>query len=160
MRRILLLLFLILNFILPFGLCDQPKLLTAGITMVPESFYGTWRVESNVIDSNSDVFKDKSLDIWNLSRTGDVITLYNIFNGAQAQITVNKADTKHVIFTKVGKQKNKELKDTVEIYISGEEFSGTDNIELRTYVDGKIIKIEKARYKIKGEKIAGGSIIK
>jgi hypothetical protein len=138
---------------------EETKLLTAEISMVPNTFYGTWRVVSKMTSSNSGIFKEKSLDVWNLSRTGDVITLYNLFNGAKAQITVSEADTRHVIFTKNAKQKDKELVDTVEININGDSFEGVDKIMIKTYVNGKIEKTESAKYHITGEKIGGGSII-
>lgn len=160
MRRIVIGL-LILCFAL-FGsisLAEETKLLTGQVSMVPNNFYGTWRVVSNKTESNSEIFKEKSLDIWNLSRTGDVITLYNLFNGAKAQITVSEADTRHVVFTKNSKQKDKELIDRVEIYITGDSFEGIDKIMVKTYVNGKIEKTESAKYHITGEKIGGGSII-
>ena len=141
------------------SLAEETKLLTAEISMVPDNFYGTWRVVSHKTNSNSGIFKDKSIDVWNLSRTGDVITLCNLFNGARAQITVSEADTRHVVFTKNGKQKDKELVDTVEISISGDSFEGVDKIMVKTYVNGKIVKTESAKYHITGEKIGGGSIV-
>lgn len=160
MKRIITV-FFILCFTLFSGvsLAEETKLLTAEISMVPNTFYGTWRVVSKMTSSNSGIFKEKSLDVWNLSRTGDVITLYNLFNGAKAQITVSEADTRHVIFTKNAKQKDKELIDTVEININGDSFEGVDKIMIKTYVNGKIEKTESAKYHITGEKIGGGSII-
>ena len=69
------------------------KVLTGSVTMVPNSFYGTWRVTSKIIDTDSPItFKQNSLDLWNLSRTNNVITLSNPFNGAKADITINKAE--------------------------------------------------------------------
>lgn len=160
MKRIILLFFILLSgFGTNVAFAEETKLLTAEISMVPNNFYGTWRVVSKMSNSNSTIFKEKSLDIWNLSRTGDVITLCNLFNGATAQITVSEADKKHVVFTKYGKQKDKELVDRVEISIKGDSFEGVDKIMLKTYVDGKIVKTESAKYHITGEKIGGGSII-
>ena len=160
MKRIFVIfLMLCFTFIPGVSIAEETKLLTAEISMVPNTFYGTWRVVSKMTNSNSGIFKDKSLDVWNLSRTGDVITLYNLFNGAKAQITVSEADTKHVVFTKNAKKKDKELIDTVEINISGDSFYGVDKIVIKTYVNGKIEKTESARYHITGEKIGGGSII-
>ena len=149
---------LFIFFISSIATAEETKLLTAGISIVPKSFYGTWRVVSKRTNTNSEIFKEKSLDLWNLSRTGDVITLCNIFNGAKAQITINQADAKHIVFTKQSRQKDKELSDTVEINISGDYFEGIDKIEIKTYVDGKIVKSESAGYKIIGEKIGGGNI--
>lgn len=153
---------LILFFLLFFGIgntmAQQPTLLTGSVTMVPKSFYGTWRVTSQRVDKNSDIFKEKSLDMWNLSCTGNVITLYNMFNGAKAEINVEDSDQRHVIFTKNGNHGKKKLTDKADIYIDGDYFEGYDYIRIDTYVGGKIVKTESAKYKIKGEKIGGGIV--
>lgn len=153
---------LILFFLLFFGIgntmAQQPTLLTGSVTMVPKSFYGTWRVTSQRVDKNSDIFKEKSLDMWNLSCTGNVITLYNMFNGAKAEINVEDSDQRHVIFTKNGEYGKKKLTDKADIYIDGDYFEGYDYIRIDTYVGGKIVKTESAKYKIKGEKIGGGIV--
>lgn len=144
-----------------FGVCNvqaQPTLLTGSVTMVPKSFYGTWRVTSERIEQNSNIFKEKSIDVWNLSCTGDVITLYNMFNGAKAQINVEDSDQRHVIFTKNGSYGKKKLTDKADINIDGDTFSGYDYIKIETYVNGKILKTESAKFKIKGEKIGGGIV--
>ena len=158
MKKIFIILFLIFLACKNFACAQQPTLLTGSVSMVPMSFYGTWRVNSELIDKNSHIFKEKSLDIWNLSRTGDVITLYNMFNGAKAQINVEDSDNKHIIFTKYGKYGKKKLTDRADIYIEGDYFEGYDYIKIETYVGGKIVKTESAKYKIKGEKIGGGII--
>lgn len=136
----------------------QPKLLTAGITMVPKGFYGTWRVSSTLLDTDSPViFKEHNIDLWNLSRSGNVIKLSNPFNGAEADITVDKADQSYIVFKKTGKYGEKFLTDTVEIKLEGDTFKGIDTLKLDTHsdIDGRIIKTEIAKYSIRGEKIAG-----
>lgn len=149
-------------FLLFFGvsntMAQQPTLLTGSVTMVPKSFYGTWRVTSQRIEQNSAIFKEKSLDMWNLSCTGNVITLYNMFNGAKAEISVEDSDQRHVIFTKNGNYGKKKLTDKADIYIDGDYFEGYDYIKIDTYVGGKIVKTESAKYKIKGEKVGGGIV--
>lgn len=158
MKKLFCILFVILFFGVCSARCEQPTMLTGSVSMVPKSFYGTWRVTSERIEQNSHIFKEKSLDMWNLSRTGDVITLYNMFNGAKAEINVENSNERHVIFTKNGKYGKKKLTDKADIYIDGDTFSGYDYIKIETYVDGKIVKTESAKYKIKGEKI-GGSVV-
>ena len=152
--------FLLSFFIFIFGVCSvnaqQPTMLTGSVSMVPKSFYGTWRVTSQRVEQNSEIFKEKSLDVWNLSRTADVITLYNMFNGAKAQINVEDSDQRHVIFTKNGQYGKKKLTDKADIYIDGDYFEGYDYIKIDTYVGGKIVKTQSAKYKIQGEKIGGG----
>lgn len=133
------------------------EVLTGSVTAVPDSFFGTWRVVSKLVDTDSVIFKENNLDLWNLSRLGDVITLCNPFNGAEANITVNSVNGSYIVFRKTGKYSGKDLTDVVEIKLNGDTFSGTDTLKLDTYSDvtGKIIKTETAKYSIKGEKISG-----
>lgn len=136
--------------------------LKASVTMVPTSFFGTWRVSSKRLETDSPiVFKPNSLDLWNLSRTGNVITLSNPFNGANADITIDRVNNNYIVFTKNGRYGGKILTDTVEIKLNGDKFEGFDTLQLDTYsdVNGKIVKTETAKYLITGEKIAGQSII-
>lgn len=142
---------------------DTPTpVLKASVSMVPTSFFGTWRVTSKLVDTDSPVtFKQSSLDLWNLSRTNNVITLSNPFNGANAEISIDSASNNYVVFKKNGRYDNKILTDTVEIKLDGDYFKGFDYIRLDTYsdVNGKIIKTETAKYSIMGEKIAGQTVI-
>ncbi|MDY6310025.1 MAG: hypothetical protein SPL73_05385 [Cyanobacteriota bacterium] len=138
---------------------EETTLLTGSVTMVPKSFYGTWRVSAVKLEGNSQIFKNKTVDVWNLSRTGNVITLYNMFNGAKAEIDVNDASAKHVIFTKNGKYKQKTLTDRVEMNIDGDKFKGYDVLVIKTYVNGAVSKTDRAKYAITGEKIGGSAII-
>lgn len=134
-------------------------LLQGSVVAVPKSFYGLWRVKSKIIDTDSPItFKEKGLDMWNISRVGDVIKLSNPFSGASAEVNVDRADENRVVFTKTGKYDNKILKDTVSITIKGDNFTGVDNLELETIsdVDGRVMKTEKAQYAVVGEKVAGG----
>ena len=139
---------------------EETKLLTATITKVPQSFFGTWRVSSKRIDTDSpSIFKENSLDIWNLSRTFDVITLSNPFSGAKAEIILDRVDSDYIVFTKRAKNGKKILTDTVELKLEGDSFIGTDTLKLETYYEDKVVKTQSAQYYLNGEKIAGGSII-
>ena len=135
---------------------NETTVLSGEVTMIPKTFYGTWRVVSSKIDSDSNIFKEKSLDIWNLSRTGNVISLCNPFNGAKAEITIERVGANDIVFIKTGNYGKKILTDKVELSIANDSFTGINTIKLDTYSDGKLIKTETATYKIKGEKIAGG----
>ena len=158
MKKFICILFMLFTFSVSGGYAEQPTLLTGSVSMVPKSFYGTWRVSSQRLEQNSDIFKEKSLDVWNLSRTGDVITLYNMFNGAKAEINVENSNERHVIFTKNGEYGKKKLSDKADIYIDGDYFEGFDYIRIDTYVGGKIVKTQSAKFKIKGEKIGGSAV--
>ena len=138
---------------------QEPKVLTGYVEMVPQSFFGTWRIVSKRIDTdNPAYFKEKSLDLWNLSKSFDVITLSNPFNGARAEIKLDRVETNYIVFTKKGKYDNKILTDTVEIMLDGDSFTGFNTIKLDTYSNGKIKKSDTAKYSLKGEKIAGDTI--
>lgn len=132
-------------------------MLKGSVIALPDMFFGLWRVTSKRLDTNSPVvFKEKGVDMWNISHNNDVINLSNPFSGASADIKVNSTDENKIIFTKNGKYGAKILKDTVSITINGDKFTGFDSLELDTLsdVDGRIIKTETAKYAVTGEKIA------
>ena len=142
-------------------LADNADMLKAGVSVtdsLPNDFFGTWRVVSNIIDTDSPSgFKKKNVDIWNLSRSGDVVYLSNPFSGAQASVNVDFTGDGAIRFTKQSTVDNKQLTDTVELYISKNKFSGVNTIKLDTLsdVDGSIVKTAKATYTLAGEKISG-----
>lgn len=159
----LLLIILIAYFGCNIAICTETKLLTTGISLVPDTFFGTWRVVSKLVETDSPAtFKENNTDLWNLNRVGNVITLRNPTNGAFADITVNKANQTFIVFSKRGENGNKILTDTVEITLNSNTFVGTNTLKLDTYsdVNGRIIKTETAKYAIKGEKIYGQSVVK
>lgn len=132
------------------------------IEKVPDTFFGAWRVSSAIVNTDAPItFKDKGLDLWNLSVENGVISLSNPFSGAKAEISVEYAEGNSVNFTKVGKYDNKVLTDKVSIEINDDKFIGYNEIKLDTIsdVDGSIRKTETAIYAIKGEKISGQSVI-
>lgn len=139
--------------------------LQAGISLdkIPKEFYGTWRVSSKLVSTNSEgTFKDHSIDLWNLSRKGNVITLDNPFSGAKASITVDEVKGQLIKFKKTGDYDGKKLTDAVQLTLAKETFSGVNNLKLDTVseIDGHILKTDWASYKLTGEKISGSSINK
>lgn len=142
-------------------IANQP-ILKGSVSAVPSAMYGLWRVVSTRIDTDSPItFKQKSLDLWNLSIENDVINLSNPFSGASAKVEINSVNGNTVIFTKSGKNGNKYLTDTVSITINGESFEGFDELKLETVseINGNTMKTETAKYSLRGEKIAGESIL-
>ena len=138
---------------------NQP--LQGYVAQVPNEFFGTWRVSAKRIETdNPALFKEKTVDLWNILDLGNVIKLCNPFSGASAQINVTSSEQKKVEFSKTGKYENKILTDTVTITIEGDNFTGFDTLKLDTLseIDGSVIKSSAAKYKIVGEKIAGQSI--
>ena len=138
--------------------------LSAGVSVneVPQAFYGSWRITAKLDDTNSrGTFKPQSVDMWNLSRVGDKITLSNPFTGANAYISVKTIEGNLIVFSKKAPYDNKILTDTVSLRLDGNTFSGINDLTLESYslVDNHLMKIERAKYIIKGEKIAGESVL-
>lgn len=143
---------------------DKTYTLKTGISIVeqvPGNFYGTWRVIAKLDETtNQQKFKPTSVDLWNLSREGDVINLSNPFTGANASITVNYVEDSVIKFTKVGNYDGYRLTDTVEMTLNGDKFSGVNKLALETLsdVDGHVMKTDTATYNLQGERISGESI--
>ena len=159
----LILLFCITILAISSAFADETYVLKAGISLdkIPKEFYGTWRVSSQLVDTNTDgTFKEKNVDLWNLSRVGDVITLDNPFSGAKASISVDEVSGRLIKFKKIGTYDSKKLTDTVQLNLGKDSFTGTNNLKLETVseLDGHIIKSEWGTYKLTGEKISGASI--
>ena len=137
--------------------------LRAGVSIdkVPKDLFGTWRVSAKLISTNADgIFKPKSVDLWNLSRAGDVITLDNPFSGANASIVISNVEGRAVKFKRTGDYDNKKLTDTVQLVLAKDQFKGVNNLRLETVsdVDGHVLKTEWATYSLLGEKISGETI--
>jgi len=141
----------------------QETVLRAGVSIdqVPKELYGTWRVKSELLSTNSeDLFKKSSVDIWNLSRRGNVIKLDNPFSGTNASITLNEVSGKLIKFKKIGDYDSKKLTDTVELTLGKETFEGKNYLKLDTIseIDGHVMKTQTATYRLSGEKISGSNI--
>ncbi|MFQ8626776.1 MAG: hypothetical protein ACLSA2_10170 [Candidatus Gastranaerophilaceae bacterium] len=146
------------------GITVSAETLTAGVSkveMVPNSFYGSWRVIAKIDkQSSNDLFKPQTVDLWNLSREGDVINLNNPFTGASASVTVDYVNGNIIRFTKTGEYDNKKLTDTVDLKLNGDTFTGINSLTLETFSirDKSLIKKDTATYVLRGEKISGSSI--
>lgn len=131
------------------------------IDKVPKDFYGTWRVTSKLISTNTKgLFKETSVDLWNLSRVGDVITLDNPFSGANASITISNLEGRSIKFKKIGDYDSKKLTDTVQMTLGKDSFKGVNNLKLDTIseIDKHVLKTEWATYNLTAEKISGENI--
>lgn len=163
MKRFLLL--VICLFSLSIGVNAEEKILSAGVSVneVPKAFFGSWRVIAKLDDTNSyKTFKPQSVDMWNLSRVGDTISLNNPFTGANADISLKAVEGNLIVFSKRAPYDNKILTDTVSLRLEEGKFSGINTLTLEYYslVDNHLMKTETARYIIKGEKISGENVIK
>ena len=138
--------------------------LKAGISIdkVPNAFYGTWRVVAKIDkqSGNRINFRPRTVEVWNLSRQGDVINLSNPFTGADASVTVDYVDGNIIRFTKKGNYDNKTLTDTVDLKLDGNTFTGINSLVFETFstYDNSLIQKDTALYILKGEKISGTSI--
>lgn len=153
---------ILFSFIIFMGFSDliavsQP-ILQGYVQIVPENFYGTWRVKARRVETDSpESFKEKTIDLWNISQVDNVIKLSNPFSGAEAEIRVDRVNGDTIEFSKTGKYNNKNLTDNVKISILGDTFSGIDTLRLDTVsdVDNSIRKSVTAKYIIKGERLSG-----
>ena len=130
---------------------------------LPPAILGSWQVEAQLIETNAGrTFKPISTDLWNLSRVGNVLKLENPFSGANADVSIQASEGNVVVFTKKSEWDNKILTDVVSIRLENESFSGINEVALETnsIIDGHLVKKETARYKIKGKKLSGATILK
>ena len=139
--------------------------LNAGVTVndIPKAFFGSWRVSAKLESSDSPrTFKPTGVDLWNLSRSGDIITLSNPFSGASAEISIRTAESNLIVFSKKAPYDNKILTDTVAIRLGNNSFTGINDLVLESYsnIDNRLIKTEHAKYVISGEKISGESVLR
>lgn len=147
------------------GMVYADTVLKTGISLVenvPKGLLGTWRVAAVLEKTDSpEIFRNKSVDIWNLSRNNDVMNLSNPFTGASADLSVEFVKDNVVKFTKEGVSDNKKLTDTVEIKLDGNKFTGRNYLTLKTVsnADNKVIKVQNAVYVLVGEKISGMSVL-
>ena len=141
----------------------QGMTLKAGISLsdqVPKGFFGSWKITSVMEYSNNpSVFNEISTDYWNLSKSGDVITLANPNSGAQASVTIKDVDDNKITFTHVINGKNAKMTETPTLTLDGENFSGTDKIVLERYKYGKKTGEDVVIYKITAQKISGESAL-
>ena len=156
---------IVVFFVLFVGLSVSAETLKAGVSKigsVPNSFYGNWRVLAKIDKQSGDVyFKPVTVDVWNLSRSGDDINLNNPFTGASASVKLDYVDGNIIRFSKTGEYDgNKKLTDTVDLKLNGDTFTGVNYLTLETFSihDKSLIKKDTAVYILKGEKISGKSI--
>lgn len=127
---------------------------------VPSGLFGTWRVVAVLKTTDSpQVFREKSADLWNLSRNNNVMNLNNPFTGASADLAVEFVNGNEVKFTKVGTSGDNNLTDTVKIILDGDKFTGVNTLTLKTFSEGRVVKVQNAEYVLVGEKISGMSVI-
>lgn len=126
---------------------------------VPTGFFGNWKVMAvRVQTSNMEMFAPYSVEMWNLSKNNDVITLTNPVSGASASITVKDATSDTFTFQRVTGDKNETVTETAKLTLKDDNFVGIDTMVVRTYKNGMLVKTENVEYKLKAAKISGSDI--
>ena len=127
--------------------------LKAGVSVidsVPNTFYGNWRVVSKLQRTNAPAkFNSSSVDLWNLSREGDVLNLSNPFTGASASLTLSQASDSNIKFTRVSEvQNNQRVTEVVELNLHKDYFTGTNTWywQVMSDVNGQIVSTYTARH--------------
>lgn len=166
MKRIFVLLIIIFGtFVVAPGRAEETRTLSATITkevQIPSGLLGTWRVLSKIEEtSNPENFKNNMVDIWNISKSGNVIKLCNPIVGVEATVEMDMVKGQIVKFKKVGNYDNYKVIDVVEITLSENSFVGQNKITLQDIdlASGKVKKEKHARYSLRGDKIYGASIV-
>jgi len=126
---------------------------------LPTGFYGTWAVKSLTLETNNlDYEGAKGMNIWSLSRNGNVITLSNPQSGAIASITVNEVHGNKVKFTREKMTESYIESETPELLLEGMSFSGTDTLIIKHLRRGEIYKTDVVKYKVDGLKLSGPTL--
>lgn len=163
MRKIFIILIFFLSF-LSFPDFAEGKVLEGGVTVtdrVPAGFFGAWKVVAvRVNTTNEQMFSPYSVEMWNLSKSGDVITLENPVSGAQASITVKDATENTFTFQRITGDSSEKVTETAALTLNGDSFTGYDTMAVRYYKNGKLLKEENVKYKLKAMKISGENIWK
>lgn len=130
-----------------------------------KGFFGTWHVTSKIESSNNySMFNKASVDIWNLSGSGNVLFLENGLTGAKSSIYLNEASedldgkTLKFVRTKEFNQNGYKFKhiESPEFILDGKIFRGYDTFTVEKYsMDGNLISRDVVKYKVVGQKIAG-----
>lgn len=145
------------------GISDIKALtLTGGVSMtdsVPQGFFGSWKVFAvRTQTTNSEMFIPYSVEIWNLSKQGSVITLTNPVSGAEASISVTETTSATFTFERTTGDNNEKVVETAKLILQGDNFIGSDTMVVTTYKNGMPIKKENVEYKLKATKLSGEDI--
>ena len=162
MKKFFVIFLIFVSVILSSSFC-MAMTITGGISAtdrVPIGFFGSWKVMAvRVQTTNQNMFAPYSVEIRNLSKQNDVITLTNPISGATASITIKDATTDTFVFQRVtGEDGNETVTETAKLTLTGESFTGFDTMVVRYYKNGAITKTENVEYKLKAYKISGKAI--
>ena len=150
---------------LPWGnnFSNAPKMTLSGavseIDKVPEEIYGKWAIHSTLLEAKyPEDYRESTNDIWIFSRMGDYLTLTNPITTATATIKIDEVVNNRARFSRESKKLLKREKETVQIAINENSFSGIDIFVIEKYKNGKLILQDVVKYKVEGIKISGNNI--
>lgn len=145
-----------------FGQISGATTLSGGISAsdrVPVGFFGTWKVVAvRTVTTNEKMFAPSSVEIWNLSKLNDVITLTNPISGASASITVKDETSDTFTFQRVTGDGEETVTETAKLILNGANFTGSDTMVVRTCKKGMPVKVENVKYTLKAYKVSGSDI--
>ncbi len=149
---------------LPSDISPKGKMVLNGgvseVDKMPVEIYGKWAIHSTLLQAqNRDEFRESTSDMWIFSRMGDGITLTNPVTEASATISVDEVVNKTARFSRESQSSRKREKETVQIKIDGESFSGIDTFVIEKYKNGKLISQNVVKYKLQGTKVSGSNSI-
>lgn len=164
MKKLIIVLSVLIITAFVYSVSATPVLQTGvSVESIPKALFGTWQVKAQ-LEKTSDysVFRVQTMDVWNLSKSGNVITLENPFSGAKAVVKVNQVEGNVIVFQRGGSVDNHVLTDTVTIRLNGNKFGGYNDLVYETLSlhDGHVLKRDTARYLLTGTKISGSSVLK
>lgn len=129
------------------------------IDKMPEEIYGKWAIHSTLLDASyPDDYRETTDDIWIFSRIGDYLTLTNPITTATATINIDEVVDNRARFSRESNKLLKREKETVQIAINENTFSGIDTFIIEKYKNGKLILKDVVKYKVEGFKISGNNV--
>jgi len=130
------------------------------IDKMPVAIYGQWAIRSTLIHANHpDDYRATTSDMWIFSKWDDNLTLTNPVTEATATINVDEVVNNNARFSRSSTSSKKHERETVQIAISDERFSGTDTFVIEKYKEGKLISQDIVKYKLQGTKVSGSNDI-
>jgi hypothetical protein len=138
---------------------SMAKPLTATVThtlYLPPAMYGEWNVTGTLIESNApDLFTPNVSDIWLLEREGSQITVTNPVNGANAAISVDKAEGDQATFHRSGTAgKHAIYQEIPTITVHGDTFNGQSLNKIQQIKNGQILSEVYGVYRLEATRIS------
>lgn len=128
------------------------------IDKMPVAIYGQWAIRSTLLQAKyPDDYKSTTSDVWIFSKWDNYLTLTNPVTEATATISVDEVVNNRAKFSRTSTNSRKHERETVQIAIESERFSGTDTFVIEKYKEGKLISQDVVKYKIQGTKISGSN---